>query len=236
MKLFAISDLHLPGGDDKPMNVFGSQWDEHFLHISEDWLSRVGADDAVLIAGDISWALQMKNAEADLMAIAALPGRKVLLKGNHDYWWTSATRIRGLLPEGTYILQHSALDLGEAVVCGTRGWNFPSEACPLTPEEEKIYTREVMRMEMALREGAGIAGGRPLIVMTHFPPLSPEIHETAMTELFHRYGVRTVVYGHLHGQGIYAGVNGVVDGVAYYLTSCDSLGFRLAEISPGCPG
>ena len=120
MQLFAISDLHLPGGDDKPMNVFGQHWDNHFARIAADWRERVGDTDTVLIPGDISWAMQLRNALPDLQAIGELPGRKVILKGNHEHWWSTLTQVRAALPQGMEAVQYSAVDLGCAVVCGTR--------------------------------------------------------------------------------------------------------------------
>lgn len=230
MKLFAIGDLHLPGGDDKPMNVFGSHWDSHFERISDDWRARVGEEDAVLIPGDISWALQLKDAVPDLQLIGALPGRKVLTKGNHEYWWNSLTQVRAVLPPGMEVLQHSALDLGEAVVCGTRGWMFPTGDTALAPEDQKILNRELARMEMALQEAGKLRAGRPLVAMIHFPPLYEQVRDTDFTRLFERYQVSTVVYGHLHGPAIRAGFNGMHHGVRYMLTSCDSLNFALAEV------
>jgi len=153
MRLFAIGDLHLPGGDDKPMDVFGGQWEDHFLRISQDWRGRVGETDVVLIPGDISWAMQLRDAVADLTAIGALPGRKVLVKGNHDYWWNGVTQVRSALPEGMSVLQHSAIDLEEAVVCGTRGWTIPTKDAPLPPEEWKIYQRELLRLNQGKATG-----------------------------------------------------------------------------------
>ncbi len=235
MKLFAIADLHLPGGDDKPMNVFGPHWEGHFDRIREDWLRRVGPDDAVLIAGDISWAMQMKDAVPDLRAIGELPGRKYLIKGNHDYWWSSVTRVQEAMPAGMTALQHSAADLGDWVVCGTRGWVFPTGDEPLAPEDGKIYRRELMRLEMALQAAVKLAQGRPVVAMTHYPPLYEAQRDTAFSELMTRYGVTAAVYGHLHGSGIRAGFNGAHRGVRYRLTSCDSLDFTLTEI-PMEPG
>ena len=231
MKLFAIGDLHLPGGDDKPMNVFGSHWDNHFERISQDWRTRVGEEDTVLIPGDISWALQLRDAVPDLQAIAALPGRKVLTKGNHEYWWNSLTQVRAVLPPGMRVIQHSALDLGETVVCGTRGWMIPTGDTALAPEDQKILNRELARMEMALQEAGKLRAGRPLVAMIHFPPLYEQVRDTDFTRLFERYQVSTVVYGHLHGPAIRAGFNGMHHGVRYMLTSCDSLNFALAEVS-----
>lgn len=230
MSLYAIGDLHLPGGDDKPMDVFGNQWEGHFERISEDWRARVGADDVVLIPGDISWAMQLSHAIPDLTMIGGLPGRKVICKGNHDYWWSSLTQVRAALPAGMQALQHSAVDLGDAVVCGTRGWVIPTRETPLAPEDEKLCARELARMEMALREADRMRAGRPLIAMMHYPPLYAAERDTGFTRLFEQYGVRSVVYGHLHGQGIRAGFNGEHHGVQYQLVSCDSIDFRLLQI------
>ena len=150
MRLFAIGDLHLSGGDDKPMDVFGPQWDRHFFHISQAWRRLVREEDAVLIPGDISWAMRLEEAEADLRAIGELPGFKLICKGNHDYWWNSLTRVRSVLPAGMAALQFDAVELEDWVVCGTRGWLIPTGETPLKAEDEKIYRREGERLKMAL--------------------------------------------------------------------------------------
>ena len=232
MNLFAIGDLHLPGGDDKPMDVFGDHWEGHFARISQDWRERVEPEDIVLIPGDISWAMQLAHAVPDLRAIGELPGRKILVKGNHDYWWSSLTQLKAILPERMDVLQHSAIDVGGAVVCGTRGWVIPTRETPLAPEDEKLYQRELMRMEMALQAADKLRAGRPIVVMMHYPPLYLSERDTAFTQLFERYGAHTVVYGHLHGLGIRSGFNGEHAGVQYRLVSCDSLEFQLAKILP----
>ena len=145
MRLFAIGDLHMSGGDDKPMDIFGAQWDRHFLRISENWRKVVSPDDTVLIPGDISWAMQLENALPDLQEIGKLPGKKILCKGNHEYWWNSISRIRAVLPDGMQALQFDAADLGCCVVCGTRGWLFPTDKTPLAAQDEKICIREAQR-------------------------------------------------------------------------------------------
>ncbi len=234
MRLFAIADLHLPGGDEKPMNVFGPHWERHFDKIRADWLARVSDGDVVLIAGDVSWAMQLRDAAPDLAAIGALPGRKVLIKGNHDYWWSSLTQVRDILPDGMLALQHSAADLGDFVVCGTRGWVFPTGGEPLPESDEKIYRRELARLELALREAQALAGDRPIVAMTHYPPLFDAQRDTAFTALLERYHAALAVYGHLHGNGIRAGFSGEHHGVRYALTSCDSLDFSLLQL-PSLP-
>ena len=230
MKLFAIADLHLPGGDEKPMNIFGPHWEGHFDRICADWQARVTAEDAVLISGDISWAMQLRDAVPDLNAIGALPGRKVLIKGNHDYWWSSLTQVRSVMPDGMTALQHSAADLDSFVVCGTRGWVFPTGDEPLSDQDRKIYQRELARLELALREAERLAQGRPIVAMTHYPPLFDAQRDTAFTALMERFHVGLAVYGHLHGSGIRAGFTGEHNGVRYALTSCDSLDFTLLEL------
>lgn len=230
MRVFAIGDLHLPGGDEKPMEVFGDHWEGHFARIAQDWQSRVGEDDVVLIPGDISWAMQLSAAVPDLKAIGGLTGRKILIKGNHDYWWNGIGQVRRTLPGGMQAIQHDAVDIGAAVVCGTRGWTYPTAEAPLSPEDERIFNREMIRLELALEAAVKLARGRPVVVMLHYPPLYSMDRDTPFTRLLEKYGVHTVVYGHLHGAGIRAGFNGVHHGVRYLLASCDSLGFSLAEV------
>ena len=231
MRLFAIGDLHMPGGDDKPMDVFGPQWDRHFFRISEAWQEMVGEEDTVLIPGDISWAMQLENALPDLREIAALPGRKILCKGNHEYWWTSISRVRAVLPESMTALQFDAVDAGPCVICGTRGWNYPTERNPLAPGDEKIFRRETQRLEMALDRAEALAGDKPILVRMHVPPRMAEDGETPFTRILEaRRNVRTVVYGHLHGSAFAAGFAGECRGIDYRPVSCDGIGFRPAEI------
>ena len=230
MSLFAIGDLHLPGGEEKPMDVFGGYWEDHFARISQDWQARVTADDVVLIPGDISWAMQLHAALPDLMAIGALPGRKVIIRGNHDYWWGTLRQVQSALPEGMTALQHTALDVGGAVVCGTRGWMFPTQDAPLSAEDMKICNRELIRLELALQAAVKIADNKPIVVMLHYPPLFDQVRDTVFTSLLEKYPVHTVVYGHLHGAGIRAGYTGEHRGIRYQLASCDSLHFTLTEI------
>ena len=230
MRLFAIGDLHLSGGENKPMDVFGPQWDRHFFRIRDNWQMKVGEEDTVLIPGDISWAMQLRNAREDLETIGRLPGRKVLCKGNHDYWWSSVSQVRSVLPESMIALQHNAADLGDAVVCGTRGWMIPTKEAPLSEQDARIFRREVERLRLSLDEAIRIAKGRPLIVMTHYPPLLEGEKDTQFTGLLEEYHVHTAVYGHLHGRGITAGFSGEHHGVRYQLVSCDSIDFSPKEI------
>ena len=234
MSLFAIGDLHLSGGGDKPMDIFGVQWDRHFFHIAEHWHASVREEDTVLIPGDISWAMRLEDAGTDLRAIGELPGKKIICKGNHDYWWNSISRVRSILPPGMYALQHDAVIAEDCVVCGTRGWLIPSETAPLAETDQKLYLREVQRLRMALQEAGRIGRGLPIIVMTHYPPIHRGSPRSLFSDTLEEWNVRAVVYGHLHGDGIGMGITGERNGVFYQLVSCDSVGFapqpvRLAE-------
>lgn len=225
MAIYAIGDLHLPGHEEKPMNVFGDHWDRHFDVIKANWRSVVGQEDTVLIPGDISWAMQLEDALDDLREIAALPGGKLLLRGNHDYWWSSIGKVRAALEPSIKAIQNDAVAVGDYVICGTRGWNFPTAQQPLNDQNEKIFQRELMRLQMSLDQAMTILNGRKLIVMLHFPPLFADGLATPFTEIMESYPVTCVVYGHLHGMGIRIAYEGVRNGIVYQLTSCDALNF-----------
>ncbi len=228
MDIYAIGDLHLPGGDNKPMEIFGEHWEGHFARIARDWRERVTEEDTVLIPGDISWAMQIEDALPDLRAIGQLPGKKIILRGNHDYWWCGISRLRELLPPGMYAVQNDALRLGDTAFCGTRGWTLPA---PHAAEDERLYTRELLRMEMSL-DRAERLGAERLVVMCHYPPLGEGGEETRLSQLLSRHGVDDVVYGHLHGASLRGAVTGLHGGVRYHCVSCDGLGFRLYRL-PG---
>ncbi|HNW86780.1 MAG TPA: metallophosphoesterase [Candidatus Limiplasma sp.] len=223
MAIFAIGDLHLSSNGEKPMNVFGQQWDNHFATICARWQERVRPTDTVLIPGDISWAMQFEEVQADLQSIAQLPGTKILLRGNHDYWWSSISRLRGYLPAGMLALQNDSVALNGIAICGTRGWNFPTEQYQLDAQEMKIYRRELIRLQMALDSAQKT--GLPILAMTHFPPLLTDHRDTEFTAMLEQYGVKLCVYGHLHGIGIQNGFSGTHRDVAYQLVSCDSIDF-----------
>ncbi|MBD5560909.1 MAG: hypothetical protein HDQ87_11295 [Clostridia bacterium] len=231
MQVHAIGDLHLSLGAPKAMDVFGPHWTNHFARIRADWEDRVGPDDIVLVPGDISWATRLEDAKVDLDAIGALPGRKVLLRGNHDYWWSSPAKVRSVLTDGTEIIQNNALDAGSMIICGARGWTFPMGK-PLCDDDTKIFEREKIRLRLSLDEARRLADGRPLLVMMHFPPLFENWPRTDFTDLLEEYSVRDVVFGHLHGE-ILQQVNltdFVSRGIRYNLVSADYLDFHLRTI------
>lgn len=226
MEVWAISDLHLPARQ-KPMDIFGPQWQNHFERIRADWLERVSPEDVVLLPGDLSWAMRLEEALEDLSRIGELPGRKLLLRGNHDYWWSSIGRVRRALPEGCYALQNDSLKMDGMLFAGSRGWQIPAEP-EGDSDDARIYRRERQRLEMSLSHARAQSADAPLIVMMHYPPRTDAME--GFSDILKRFGARDVVYGHLHGAGLYGAVRGEVDGVRYHQVSCDGLDFRLARI------
>ena len=222
MKVFAIADLHLATTFDKPMDMFGGRWTDHPERLRENWLETVGEEDVVLIAGDVSWAITLAQVKPDLEWIGALPGRKILIKGNHDYWHNTPAKTRAILPEGMFFLQYDAVRIGEFTFFGTRGWKTPGEP-DFTPEDQKIFEREKMRLALSA-EVAKKKGGR-MIGLTHYPP------GEEFRQIFAECQTECVVYGHLHGYfPDSACYNFESDGVRYYLTSCDYLECRPLEL------
>lgn len=210
------------------MDVFGSHWENHFERIRANWLETVGADDLVLLPGDISWAMRLEEAQEHLDQIGALPGKKILLRGNHDYWWSAIGRVRNALPEGMYAVQNDAMLIGGTLVCGTRGWLLPG--ADQSADDKKIYERELIRLEMSLKKARALSADAPLVVMTHFPPLTVAEPDTAPAALIEQYAPQHVLYGHLHGPATKTAFNGEHNGVQYHLVSCDALGFKLKPI------
>ncbi len=226
MAVWAISDLHLPARQ-KPMDIFGPHWANHFERIREDWLGRVKPEDIVLLPGDLTWAMHLEEAQEDLEQIGALPGRKLLLRGNHDYWWSSIGRVRRILKEGCYALQNDSILLDGLLFAGSRGWTIPADPDG-EGDDARIYRRERQRLEMSLKSARAKDADAPLIVMMHYPPKSDS--QEGFADLLRAYGAQHVVYGHLHGAGLAGAIEGDVDGVHYHQVSCDGLGFRLACI------
>lgn len=227
MRIFAISDLHLPARE-KPMDVFGPHWENHFERISASWRDKVAAEDVVLLPGDLTWAMRLEDAMEDLRRVGELPGRKIILRGNHDYWWSGVGQVRRALPEGMFALQNDAMELDGVLFAGSRGWTLPGQDA--TREDEKIYLRERIRLEMSLKAARRLSEEKPLYVMMHYPPFSPSCE--GYSDLIRVYGAQMCVYGHLHGGGLSLAFNGEKDGVVYRQVSCDGLGFRVRSILP----
>lgn len=223
MKIFAISDLHLSNSCDKPMDIFGGNWEGYTDKIIENWKAKVSADDIVLIAGDISWAMKLDEAKADLEWIDKLPGKKIIIKGNHEYWWKSISSVREILPPSIMAIQNDAIKIENMIFCGTRGWTVPEKDKELEPEDLKIYKREVERLKLTLMFAKNLRKeGDKVVAMIHFPPFNTDKEESDFTKLFEEYDVDVVIFGHLHG---YTKCDKVseIDSVKYYFTSCDHI-------------
>lgn len=230
MKVFAISDLHLSINSNKPMNIFGPVWDGYLDKIEKDWKDKVTEDDIVLIPGDISWAMRLNEAIADIQYIRQLPGHIVLLRGNHDYWWSGISAVRSILPHKMYAVQNDVVRIGNVLLCGSRGWTVPEDKHK-TPEDEKIFLREGLRLELSLQAMQRVKQeGDHVVVMMHYPPFNSKLEDSLYTDILEKYGVEKVVYGHLHAYDKKQNHELLKNGITYYLTSCDLVGNKLTLI------
>ncbi|MDA0713133.1 MAG: metallophosphoesterase [bacterium] len=226
MRIWGISDLHLSFSSNKPMDVFGKNWEGHAQKMSAAWDALVAPEDIVLCPGDLSWAMRLDEAKLDLEWIGQRPGLKILGRGNHDYWWSSISKVRAALPKGCIALQHDCVDLGDVVVAGSRCWAAPG-ALDYTEADHKIYERELLRLKMSLESAVKIAGDRPIIAAIHYPPFAANQTETGFSKLLEEYGVKVCVYGHLHGERSHrTAVQGEVRGIHYFLIACDNIDFK----------
>ncbi len=230
MKIYAISDLHISTNTNKPMDIFGGNWVGYLDKIKADWQQKVGEDDLVLIGGDISWAMNIEDAQKDISSFSNLNGKKIMIKGNHDYWWSGIGKVRDMLPSGFFALQNDSIRLENVVICGSRCWSVPG-APDFNEQDRKIYLRETERLKLSLKSAEKLRQqGDKLIALVHFPPFNAKRENSAFTELFEEYKVDAVVYGHLHGKTVKADKFLTKNGVKYYLTSCDQVDNKLTEI------
>lgn len=229
MNIYAIADLHLSGNPPtKPMDIFGSHWQSHWPKIKTDWLQKVTEDDIVLLPGDLSWGMRWQEAMADLVEIIALPGRKILIRGNHDYWWQTISKMSKAVDNRLTFLQNSFVLAGDWAICGSRGWIYPGDK-EFKADDLVIYQRELGRLRLSL-EAARQAGRGKIIVMLHFPPTDANFRTTGFTELLDEFSVQVCVYGHLHGEAAKTGPIGIQNQTAYLLVACDATGFMLRQI------
>ncbi|MFD2168764.1 metallophosphoesterase [Tumebacillus lipolyticus] len=230
MNIFAIGDLHLSFANPKPMNIFGELWNDHPEKIRTAWEATVAPEDLVLIPGDISWAMQLEEAKQDLDYIASLPGTKVMIRGNHDYWWSSISKIRKSVDPSIHVLQNDSITIGDVTIAGVRGWDCPG-GYKFDEHDRKVYEREVVRLQMSL-DHAMNQKARQLIVMLHYPPTNEKHHASGFLEMLTRYPVDKVVYGHLHGkEGHRHALEGVHHGIEFHLTACDYLNFAPLKLT-----
>ena len=220
--LYAIGDLHLSLGTDKPMDVFGNRWIGYMEKLRRG-LSVIGPADTTVLLGDLSWAMDLAQAEADFAFIAGIPGRKIILKGNHDYWWTTAAKFYRFCQEhgfsDLWILNNNCYEYEDIALCGTRGWFFEEERG--TAHDEKILNRELMRLEASLKA----AGEREKLCFLHYPPVYRGYLCRPILDLLHRYGVRQCWYGHLHSESHRLAVVGDFEGIDFRLAAADYTNF-----------
>ena len=230
MRVFAIGDMHLEGGTGKTMDRFGDNWRDHDRKIFESW-ERVGRDDdLLLIVGDTSWAMRIEDALPDLDRVGRMKGRKLMLKGNHDYWWQSASKMSRALHPSIRILNASSVIEGRTAIAGTRGWVCPDDS-NFKEQDHKIYEREVGRLRAALESLRGRESEfDSLIVALHYPPMNDRREPSGFTELIDEYKASFCVFGHVHGEYIESAFTGLRGQTVYSLVSADAVDFTPAEI------
>lgn len=226
MALYAIGDTHLSLSSDKPMDVFGGGWLGYVEKLKEGF-AQVGPEDTVVLCGDLSWGMSLEEAREDFAFLNELPGRKVLLKGNHDYWWNTASKMNKFFRENGFdtlnILHNNCILYGDVALCGTRGWFYEEDR---GAHSAKVFNRELMRLEASLKA----AGEREKLCFLHYPPLYQGYRCQEIINLLHRYEVKRCYYGHLHGGSHRLAVCGVRDGVEYGLIAADYLRFQPEKI------
>lgn len=223
MALYAIGDLHLCLGAPKPMDIFGGAWVGYMEKLRQG-MSVIGPEDTTVLMGDLSWALDLPSARADFAWMQQIPGRKILLKGNHDYWWSTAAKFEKFCKENEFtrmeLLNNNCFFYEDYAICGTRGWFFEEEKSGA--HDEKVFRRELMRLEASLKA----AGDREKLVFLHYPPRYKGYTCQEILDLLEKYGVRQCFYGHLHGASHKLAMEGLWDGVYYRLLSADYLNFQ----------
>ena len=229
MSIYAISDLHLSFNTNKPMDIFG--WNNYEEKISQDWRTNVKEEDLVLLPGDFSWEMKLENTYKDFQFINNLPGKKLLLKGNHDLWWTTLKKMREFLREKEFnnidFIYNNSYEFENYIIAGTRGWNLVSENI----DDKKIKDRELLRLENSIIDGIRKYGeDKPIIVCMHYPPLLKELKNSEFTKILEKYNVKYCLYGHLHGKSHINVFDGIYNNVNYKMVSCDYTGFKLIKI------
>lgn len=229
MSLYVIGDLHLCFSDpSKTMSIFGG-WESYQERIEKNWLDTVKAEDTVVLAGDISWGMNLRQAEPDLRFINELPGRKIILKGNHDYWWVTKKKMEDFFTEAGFdtlnILHNNHYPYENYGICGTRGWvNMPGET-----QDEKVLKREVQRLETSIQSAVS-AGLEPLVFM-HYPPIFATNFNYDILEILYRYKIKECYYGHIHGRSAHElCVTNTYDDINFHLIAGDYTQFMLVKV------
>ena len=227
MALYAIGDLHLSLGSDKPMDVFGEAWKDHAEKLKTGF-SGLTDDDVTVLCGDLSWAMDLPGAEQDFRFIHELPGKKIVLKGNHDYWWSTASKAMSFFAahgfDSIQILNNNCWTYGDLALCGTRGWFYEEEKG--VEHDKKIMRREIMRLEASLKA----AGDREKLVFLHYPPIYQHYRCEEILQLLQEHRVKLCCYGHIHGKGCALAYNGWVGCTQFRLVSADHVGFMPVKL------
>ena len=223
MAIYAISDLHLSYGvGNKPMNIFGNKWDDYEEKIKKEWIKIIKPDDVVILSGDFSWATYMEETKEDFDFLNSLPGKKFMIKGNHDYWWTTVRKMNEYMEVNDYkdinFIYNNAYDVGEFLIAGTRYWGYDEE----TVDNDKIYNREIIRAKLSLDAALNINKEKPIIFTTHYPP------DERIINALKDYNIKIWLYGHIHTK--YEENVVTIPGIETYLTSCDYLDFKIQKI------
>ena len=236
MSIYVIGDLHLPFGIDKPMDIFGGNWEGYTDRLKEDWIKRVKPEDTVILAGDFSWATYLKDTYKDFEYINNLPGKKILLKGNHDYWWGTIKNMKNYLEENDFknidFLHNNSFCIDNKIIVGTRGWAIND-----SENSEKMMNRETIRLELSIKDAIEKYGNdKEIICIMHYPPLSRTkmkneyTYDSVFLDIMKKYNIRKCYYGHLHGNSHVDAVEGNIEEIEFYLISGDYLGFILKKV------
>lgn len=220
--IYAIGDLHFDYSKNKPMDIFGDNWINHEEQIITNWKKTVKDGDLVLIPGDISWALRLDEVYHDLKRIHDLPGKKALIKGNHDYWWESLKKLNGLDFDSINFIQNTSLEFGDCIISGSRGW-ISIDSDNFTEEDSIVYRRELLRLKMSLSNI--LNSDKKRIVMMHYPPFNIDLKPNKFVEIMKEYYVDTCIYGHLHSEGHKFAVEGNFQGIEFHCVSSDYINF-----------
>lgn len=230
MAIYTISDLHLSLGIDKPMNIFGDNWENHEKKIENNWIKKVKENDLVLLPGDFSWAMYIQDALKDFEYLNKLPGTKLLLKGNHDYWWETLKKNREFIKENNFknidFIYNNSYIWENKIIAGTRGWSEQEE------KPEKIIRRENLRLELSIKDGIEKFGDdKEIIVCMHYPPFNTyETLDLNFIKTMKKYNVKTCIYGHIHGEAAKEAKQGKIDGIQFIMASSDYTNFDLIKI------
>ncbi len=235
MALYVIGDLHLSFGVDKPMDIFGNNWEDHSKKIKENWLNKVKPEDTVVLPGDFSWATYLDEAYKDFEFLNSLPGRKIFIKGNHDYWWETLSKMNKFLKENSFenieFIYNTAIFAENKILVGTRGWTTLNNN---TEENFKLLKRENARLKLSIEDGIKKFGdNKEIIVFIHYPPFYKEhvSEEIDFIKTMKQYkNIKRCYYGHLHGSSHREAIEGLIDGIEYNLISSDYLNFDLLKI------